>query len=90
MELRIKPLWKLVKAQYRESIPMMYWTPDLVKLFAGLKLCITSFPVLAQFNLEILTFLKTDWSSEGMGLILMQPTDDKESIATSEKLKTTG
>ena len=90
MELRIKPLRKLVKSHYRKPILMMRWTPDLVKLFADLKLCITSSPIFARFDPKKSTLVKTDWSREGMGWILMQPADDKESIAASEKLRNTG
>ena len=79
-----------MKAHYRKPIPMMHWTPDLVKLLADLKLCITSSPVLARFDPGKTTFFKTGWSSEDMGWILMQPANDKESIAASEKLTTTG
>ena len=31
-------------------------------------------------------FLKTDWSAEGMGWILMQPADDEELVATMNPL----
>ena len=40
---------------------------------------VTVSPVLARFDPLKPTFLKTDWSAEGMGWILMQPTDYVES-----------
>ena len=90
MKLKLKPLRTLVKLFYRKPIPQQSWTPDLVKLFADLKLCITSSSILATFDTTRPTFLKTDWNSEGMGWILMQPVDDKESIKAMEKLASTG
>ena len=90
MELRLKPLRKLVKAHYRRPIPNANWTPELTKLFFDLKICITSSPVLARFDPGMPTFLKTDWSSAGMGWILMQPNDDNESIAATKLLRDTG
>ena len=32
MEIRLKPLRKLLKPYYRRTIPMIAWTPDLVSL----------------------------------------------------------
>jgi len=46
--------------------------------------------VLSRFDTSRPTFLKTDWSSEGMGWILMQPVSDIESQAATTKLLTTG
>ena len=48
MELRLKPLRKLVKTNYRRPIHTTEWTPELTKLFSDLKVCITSSPVLVQ------------------------------------------
>ena len=90
MEIKLKPLRALVKKFYQKEIPTVSWTSALVKLFADLKICITSAPVLARFDTTRPTFLKTDWSSEGMGWILMQPANDDESQAASRKLLTSG
>ena len=76
IEIRLKPLRKLLKDFYRKTIPMMAWTPDLISLFEELRVIITSFPVFARFDSLKSTFLKTDWSVEGIGRKLMQPTDD--------------
>ncbi len=78
MEMRLKPLRSLVKLYYRKPIPPSAWTDTLKQLFEDLKVCITSSPVLARFDSTKPTFLKTDWSSEGMGWILMQPENDEE------------
>ena len=86
MEIRLKPLRNLVKLFYRKPIPSSAWTKDLKQLFEDLKVCITSSPVLARFDSTKPTFLKTDWSSEGMGWILMQPADDEKSKQATEKL----
>lgn len=90
MEMRLKLLHKLVKAYYRKPITSSAWTPEFVKLFSDLKSCITSSPVLARFDPAKPTFFKTDWSSEGMGWILMQPADDEESKIAMDHLQVTG
>ena len=89
-EMRLKPLRKLCKRFYRKEIPQMGWTMELISLFEELKVGITSSPVLARFDADKPTFLKTDWSAEGMGWILMQPADDEESIKATKLLKETG
>ena len=66
-EIKLKPLRKLCKRFYRKELPQMGWTPELIALFAELKVGITSSPVLARFDPEKPTFLKTDWSAEGIG-----------------------
>ena len=53
-------------------------------------MCITSVPVLARFDTTRPTFLKTDWSSEGMGWILMQPSNENETQAASKQLLVSG
>ena len=76
MEIRLKRLRKLLKQYYRKPIPLMAWTPDLISFFEEITLTITSSTVLVRFDSLKFTFLKTDWSAEGMGWILMQPVDD--------------
>ena len=90
MEIRLKPLRKMVKRFYRKNIPPSAWTPQLTELFSNLKDCITSSPVLARFDPSQLTFLKTDWSSAGMGWILMQPAGDGVSVQAAQHLLDTG
>ena len=65
---------------------MMVGTPDLISLFEELKVTITSSPVLARCDSLKPTFLKTDWSVEGMGLILIQPSDDIEFTKVTKAL----
>ena len=90
MEIKLKPLQALVKQFYRQKNLSVSWTPASIKLFADLKVCITSAPVLAQFDTTRPIFLKTDWSSEGMGWILVQPANDDESQAASKKVLASG
>ena len=90
MEIRLKPLRKMVKKFYRKSIPALAWSAKLASLFTDLKKSRTSSPVLAQFDPLKLIVLKTDWSSEGMGWILMQPVDDEKSTRAATTLKETG
>ena len=59
-----------------------------MQLFEDIKTCITSSSVLARYDPEKPTFLKTDWSAEGMEFIIMQPADDELSAkATVHLLK---
>ena len=51
---------------------------------------VTSAPILTRFNPDKPTFLKTDWSAEVMGWILMKPFGYKESIKAIPLLKTNG
>ena len=90
MEIRMKPLRKLCKKYYRKDIPALAWTQDLIQLFKDLKICVTSGPVLARYDPDKPTFLKTDWSADGMGWILMQPADDEESVRATTHLQETG
>ena len=90
LEIRLKPLRKLVKKYYRKPIPVSAWTTNLSSLFHDLKICLTSSPILARYDPSKITFLKTDWSSEGMGWILMQPADDEVSVQAAEKLTKEG
>ena len=64
----------------------MAWTPALISIFEELKVTITSSPMLARFDPLKPTFLKIDWSAEGMGWILMQPADDIESTKATKSL----
>ena len=84
METRLKPLRSLVKSYYRKLIPT--WTKALIQLFEDLKLCITSLPILARFDSTKPTFLKTDWSSKGMGWIIMQSVDNEEPVKATKQL----
>ena len=90
MRTQLTPLWLLVKQFYCKEIPLTIWAPDLTTLYTDLKVNITSSPVLARFDPSKLIFLKTYWSSKGMGWILVQPADDEESIKSSPYLRSTG
>ena len=50
----------------------MAWTPELATLFQELKVGVTNFPILTRFDPDKPTFLKTDWSTEGMGCDIIQ------------------
>ena len=83
LEIHLNPPRKLVKKFHHRLIPSSAWTDESSKFFTDLKKCISSSPVLARFEPSEITFLKTDWSSKGMGWILMQPTDDKEPVTAN-------
>ena len=86
LEIQLKPLREMVKQFYCKPIP----ESALTDLFNRLKVCITSSPILARFDPTKLTFLKTDWSSEGMNWILMQPSEDADSTTATALLQQTG
>ena len=75
-----------MKIIYHKPIAIIAWTPELVTLFHRLKVGVTSSPLLTIFDPDKPTFLKADWSAEGMGWILMQPADDNESQHTMKTL----
>jgi len=68
----------------------MAWIPESIEIFENMKVSILSSPLLARYDPEKLTFIKTDWSAEGMGYILMQPVDNTISTATSKYLQAGG
>ena len=76
----------VVKRFYRQQIPPLAWTPTLIELFEDLKTAITSSPTTARYDPNKPVFLKIDWSSEGMGWILMQPDVDEASLSASKPL----
>ena len=87
--MRIKLLRQILKKYFRKPIPPMAWLPALIALFQYIKVCITSSPVLAWYELNKPIFLKTDWSPEVMGYIMMQPLSDPKSIAATKFLPKT-
>ena len=89
-EMRIKPLRNLMRRYFRQPIPILAWTSELLELFNNMKKAITSSPMLARFDPDKPVFLKTDYSAEGMGWILMQPADDSESKSALRELRSTG
>ena len=68
----------------------MACTPQLITLFSEIKHGVTSALILTQFEPNKPSLLKIDWSSEGMGWIMMQPTTDKKYQHASILLKDTG
>ena len=90
MEISSKPLRKFLKVYYRQVIPIMAWSSERITLFGELKVTLISSPVLARFDPEKSTFIKTNWSAEGIGWILMQPAGDTDSTKTTKLLLETG
>ena len=81
---------EIVPQLLRKEIPLMAWSPDLIKIFEDMKKCIKSSPILARFDPTKPVFLKTDWSAEVMTWTLMQPADDKESNKAANNLVPAG
>ena len=89
-EQRVHELRTLSRTYHRQPIPLVAWTPRLIKQFEDIKHAITSDPVLAHFSPQLPIFLKTDWSSKGMSYILMQPADDEASQTALQILRDGG
>ena len=64
--------------------------PETVELFEDVKVSITSSPLLARYDPVKPKFIKTDWSAEGIGYILMQLADNEISAAASKSLQAGG
>ena len=64
----------------------MSWSPESIELFEDMKCFVISSPIIIRYDFAKPVFLKTDWISTEMGWILMQPDQDKESIAALETL----
>ena len=84
--ISIKPLRFLQRLHHRKDIPEASWTPELQTIFDKCKKGITSSPVLVRYDSDKPVFLKTDWSAEGMGYILMQPDDSVPSKDATIKI----
>ena len=88
-EINIKVLRKIQQLCHRQRIPLLAWTLTLLLLVEQRKKHLTTSPVLAWFDNENSIFLKTDWSAESMGFILMQPNDSTKSLVATIKLRST-
>ena len=90
LEMRIKPLTQLLKAYFRKPIPPMTSSASLLLLFQDVKDQIVASLIMARYVHSKLALLKTDWSTEGMGWISMQPANDKMSMAAEDEFKSGG
>ncbi|MGH7954887.1 MAG: reverse transcriptase family protein, partial [Gloeomargaritales cyanobacterium] len=72
------------------AIPVADWTAEHRALFAQLKHAVTSSPCLARYDSRLPCFLKTDWSADGMGFVMMQPEDSEAANAAIAKLRSGG
>ena len=57
----------MIKKYFRKTISPLAWTHELIQLYTDIKMSITSSPVLARYDPDKPTFLKIDWSAEGIG-----------------------
>ena len=96
-ELRILPWRKLLRsapapgspqANPREPIGTR-WKPEHADILSGLKKDILAGPVLARPDYSRRFYLKTDWSSDGMGAVLLQA-DDNEDARQAEQSEDNG
>ena len=86
-EVKVKLLRVLYTEYLQQSFPAHEWTNDMNKLFDTLKSDVTCSPVMGRFDCTRPCFLKTDWSSRDMLLIVMQVDDSAESIKVLENLQ---
>ena len=71
-------------------MPPECWTPALRVLFYEVKQGVTSSFCLAQYDHNKPTVLKTDWSADSFGAILVQPDNGPASVAATERLADDG
>ena len=80
----------MIKNYFRKIISPLAWTQELIQLFIAIKTTITSSPDLAHYDPDKPTFLKIDWSTEGMRWILIQSSDDLLSKEVTKTLLSGG
>ena len=68
----------------------MDWSSFHVSLFNTCKSNIPSSPLFLCYNSSKPVSLKTDWSTNGMGYILMQPDNSSDSLKTLRTLEESG
>jgi hypothetical protein len=78
-EICIAPLCKLTKLEYTESVAP-HWTPAAQAALDDMKEAILSDPCLLGFDYQKLIVLRTDFSMDGFGFVLCQPTSDKATL----------
>jgi hypothetical protein len=86
LELKLKPLRRIIKLYHRQTIPAVVWTPELCLLFDEVKTGVTYSPCLARYDCVKYIFLKTNWSAKGFGSILMLPGNSPASVAATTRL----
>ena len=74
-KVNLSPFRFLIMKYNGSKIPLMAWSPALCALFDQIKLDLSFDLCLAGACSSTTFFLKIDWSSAGMGWILMQPND---------------
>jgi hypothetical protein len=78
-ELRIMPLQAILTREYSDSIGDL-WTQEAQASFDDIRNSILLDPVIKRFNHNKLCVLRSDFSSLGVGYVLLQPGSDSESI----------
>ena len=64
-------------------------TPSTIQLFLDCKTKFITSPILIRYDSSKTTFLKIDWSTVGMGYVLMQPDEYPISLMAIKHLATT-
>ena len=89
-ETNVKPLRIIQRSYHCIPIPTMDWSSFHVSLFNTCKSNIPSSPLFLCYNSSKPVSLKTDWSTNGMGYILMQPDNSSDSLKTLRTLEESG
>ena len=88
-ESNIKHFRRLQRLYHRQVLPLLAWSPQLIDVFKNCKPNLVTSPLLLRYDSSKPTFLKTDWSTGGMGYIFMQPGNSPIAIAAIELLQST-
>ncbi len=82
-EMRAEPLCRIYKQEYTEPVAA-YWTPEAEGAWEDLKEAIVSDPCIQPFDYRKLCVLRTNFSSQGFGYVLLQPANDAASTRAAQ------
>ena len=89
-ETNIKPFRPLQRSFHHAPIPVMAWSSSNISIFVSYKSNLISSFLLLRYDSSKLVFLKTGWSANGIGHILMQPDNCSESLLSLKFLEDSG
>ena len=68
-ESNIMPFHLLQRLYHRQALPLLAWSPQLINVFENCNKNLFTSSLLIWYDSSKLTFIKTDWSTGGMGYI---------------------
>ena len=84
--MRVAPSRTVTKEEYTDPIARR-WTPDTELAWDDLKDAILLNPYIQRFDYRKLVVLRTDFSSLGFGLVLLQPGNDEASVKAAQNYR---